>query len=174
MNNLSTEFMNSLALSQNIENPNNLNSDNNIVQNILSNDIAIMSGGNNEDIEDEMNNSLNEHLLEEFKKNVKSWLKYDNDIKRVQQALKGLKEKKNSINDEILNFMKKFNIEDLNTKDGVIRYKTTYVKEPLSQKTIKTKLQEIFENQPDVYEKIENIFNNRGKIEKNSLRRVNL
>lgn len=174
MNNLTTEFVNNLALSQNIENPNQSNADNSIVQNILSNDVALIGGNNSTSIEDEMNNSLNEHLLEEFKKNVKNWLKLDNDIKRVQLALKGLKEKKNSINEEILNFMKKFNIEDLNTKDGVIRYKTTYVKEPLSQKTIKNKLQEMFENQPEIYEKIEGIFTNRGKIEKNSLKRVNL
>jgi seryl-tRNA synthetase len=174
MNNLTTEFVNNLALSQNIENPNQSNADNSIVQNILSNDVALIGGNNSTSIEDEMNNSLNEHLLEEFKKNVKNWLKLDNDIKRVQLALKGLKEKKNSINEEILNFMKKFNIEDLNTKDGVIRYKTTYIKEPLSQKTIKNKLQEMFENQPEIYEKIEGIFTNRGKIEKNSLRRVNL
>lgn len=174
MNNLTTEFVNNLALSQNIENPNQSNADNSIVQNILSNDVALIGGNNSTSIEDEMNNSLNEHLLEEFKKNVKNWLKLDNDIKRVQLALKGLKEKKNSINEEILNFMKKFNIEDLNTKDGVIRYKTTYIKEPLSQKTIKNKLQEMFENQPEIYEKIEGIFTNRGKIEKNSLKRVNL
>lgn len=174
MNNLTTEFVNNLALSQNIENPNQSNADNSIVQNILSNDVALIGGNNSTSIEDEMNNSLNEHLLEEFKKNVKNWLKLDNDIKRVQLALKGLKEKKNLINEEILNFMKKFNIEDLNTKDGVIRYKTTYIKEPLSQKTIKNKLQEMFENQPEIYEKIEGIFTNRGKIEKNSLKRVNL
>ena len=33
--------------------------------------------------------------------------------------------------------MARFNIEDLNTKEGIIRYKKTFVKEPLTQKMIK-------------------------------------
>jgi CO dehydrogenase/acetyl-CoA synthase beta subunit len=70
--------------------------------------------------------------------------------------------------------MGRFNIEDLNTKEGIIRYRKTYVKEPLSQKTIKTKLEELFKNDLDTFEKVQKIFTEREKIEKTSLRRLKL
>jgi hypothetical protein len=70
--------------------------------------------------------------------------------------------------------MSKFNIEDLNTKDGIIRYRKTFVKEPLSQKTIKNKLEELFKDDQENFEKIEKIFTDREKIEKMSLRRLKL
>ena len=70
--------------------------------------------------------------------------------------------------------MGKFNIEDLNTKDGIIRYRKTFVKEPLSQKTIKTKLEELFKDDVENFEKIAKIFTDREKIEKTSLRRLKL
>ena len=63
--------------------------------------------------------------------------------------------------------MGKFNIEDLNTKDGIIRYRKTFVKEPLSQKTIKTKLEELFKDDVENFEKISKIFTDREKVEKN-------
>ena len=70
--------------------------------------------------------------------------------------------------------MHRFNIEDLNTKDGIIRYRKTFVKEPLSQKTIKTKLIEMFKDDQSTMEKVEKIFTDREKVEKTSLRRLKL
>jgi hypothetical protein len=78
------------------------------------------------------------------------------------------------MNEKILDFMARYNIEDLNTKEGIIRYKKTYVKEPLTQKLIKEKLNELFKDSDTNLEKINEIFNNRGKVEKTSLRRLRL
>ena len=78
------------------------------------------------------------------------------------------------MNEKILDFMARYNIEDLNTKEGIIRYKKTYVKEPLTQKLIKEKLNELFKDSDSNLEKINEIFNNRGKVEKTSLRRLKL
>ena len=109
-----------------------------------------------------------------FKDNVKQWLDLDNQLKRLAAASKERRKKKNDINLRILEFMGKFNIEDLNTKDGIIRYRKTFVKEPLSQKTIKTKLEELFKDDVENFEKIAKIFTDREKIEKTSLRRLKL
>ncbi len=138
----------------------------NLVENIMNNDVAID--------ETQMTESMNELMLEEFKKNVQSWILIDNQMKRLAAASKQLKVKKKDMNEKILDFMARYNIEDLNTKEGIIRYKKTYVKEPLTQKLIKEKLNELFKDSDSNLEKINEIFNNRGKVEKTSLRRLKL
>jgi|TARA_B100001093_G_C26563395_1_gene899744 hypothetical protein len=137
-----------------------------IVDNIMNNDIAVD--------ETQMTESMNELMLEEFKKNVQTWMNYDNQMKRLAAASKLLKTKKKEINEKILDFMARYNIEDLNTKEGVIRYKKTFVKEPLTQKMIKDKLNELFKNNENDLNRVNEIFNNRQKVEKTSLRRLKL
>ena len=158
---------------QNYAEANNLTTDNslehhNMINNIMNNDIAI------DNTSQAMTESMNEALLEEFKGHVKDWLELDNQLKRLAAAAKERRKKKNDINLKILEFMGRFNIEDLNTKEGIIRYRKTYVKEPLTQKTIKTKLEELFKNDQDTFEKVQKIFTEREKIEKASLRRLKL
>ena len=137
-----------------------------IVDNIMNNDIAVD--------ETQMTESMNELMLEEFKKNVQTWMNYDNQMKRLAAASKLLKTKKKEINEKILDFMARYNIEDLNTKEGIIRYKKTFVKEPLTQKMIKDKLNELFKNNENDLNRVNEIFNNRQKVEKTSLRRLKL
>ena len=162
--------MNAENLIKNYATSNNLVNDNtnneNVVSNIIDNDIAVDST--------DMTESMNEVLLDEFKKDVQDWMNIDNQMKRLEVALKERRKKKKDLNLKILDFMGRFNIEDLNTKEGIIRYKKTYVKEPLSQKIIKEKLLDIFKNDKENSERVEKIFTNREKIEKTSLRRINI
>lgn len=164
---LNQETLKSYAEAHNLTTDNSLEH-HNMINNIMNNDIAI------DNTSREMTESMNEALLEEFKDNVKQWLELDNQLKRLAAASKERRKKKNDINLKILEFMGKFNIEDLNTKDGIIRYKKTFVKEPLSQKTIKTKLEELFKDDQENFEKIVKIFTDREKVEKTSLRRLKL
>ena len=147
---------------------NNLNQTpvSNLAENILNNDVAIE--------ENQMTESMNELMLEEFKKNVQDWMTLDNQLKRLAAAAKGVRTKKKNLNEKILDFMARYNIEDLNTKEGVIRYKKTFVKESLTQKIIKEKLNELFKDSPENLDKVNDIFTNRGKVEKTSLRRLKL
>tara|TARA_B100000900_G_scaffold142671_1_gene120948 strand:+ start:8525 stop:9013 length:489 start_codon:yes stop_codon:yes gene_type:complete len=146
----------------------NQNQHNGLVDNIMNNDIAL--DNTNTDLVE----TMNEALLEEFKDNVQAWMDLDNQLKRLEAASKQRKTKKKELNEKILDFMAKYNIEDLNTKQGVIRYKKVFVKEPLSQKIIKEKLSDLFRDDQTNYEKIEKIFTDRGKVEKQSLRRLKL
>jgi hypothetical protein len=146
----------------------NQNMDNSLVDNIMNNDIAL--DNTNTDLVE----TMNEALLEEFKDNVQAWMDLDNQLKRLEAASKQRKTKKKELNEKILDFMAKYNIEDLNTKQGVIRYKKVFVKEPLSQKIIKEKLSDLFRDDQTNYDKIEKIFTDRGKVEKQSLRRLKL
>lgn len=164
---LNQEALQSFAAANNL-NQNNEMEHHVMINNIVNNDIAI------DNTTQAMTESMNEALLEEFKGHVKDWLELDNQLKRLAAAAKERRKRKNDINLKILEFMGRFNIEDLNTKEGIIRYKKTYVKEPLTQKTIKTKLEELFKNDQDTFEKVQRIFTEREKIEKTSLRRLKL
>jgi Family of unknown function (DUF5760) len=118
--------------------------------------------------------SIDNALLDEFKNQVRMWWQYDTDIKRLQIAIRERKTAQNHITDKVLDFMKRHNIEDLNTKEGVLRYRTSVVKAPLSQKSIKTKLSEYFERDPNAMNFIKKIFEDREKVEKVSLRRLKI
>jgi|TARA_B110000211_G_C13960326_1_gene500277 hypothetical protein len=160
--------MNTDNLIKNFANNNNLNDNlnDNIVSNIIDNDVAVDST--------DMTESMNEVLLDEFKKDVQDWMSLDNQMKRLEVAVKERRKKKKDLNLKILDFMDRFNIEDLNTKEGIIRYKKSFVKEPLSQKKIKDKLMDMFKDDNAISEKVEKIFTDRGKVEKTTLRRINI
>ena len=110
--------------------------------------------------------------LDEFRKYVKTYLDVDNDIKKLKGAMKERNNVKKEISNFIINFMIKFNIEDLNTKQGKIRYNVKKVKAPLSQKQIKEKLEELHSPTISCEELTKEIFENRGTIEKHSLTRL--
>ena len=158
---MSDNLIRNYAEANNLDN----NPHTNFAHTILENDIAID--------ENQLTESMNEMMLDEFKENVKAWTLADNQVKRLNAASKQLKTKKKELNEKILDFMARFNIEDLNTKEGIIRYKKTFVKEPLTQKMIKEKLNEAFKDS-DSLEKINKIFTNRNKVEKTSLRRLKI
>ena len=118
--------------------------------------------------------SIDNALLEDFKNQVKIWWELDTAIKRLQIAVRERKKAQNVMNAKILDFMRRHNIEDLNTKDGVLRYKATYVKAPLSQRNIKEKLSEYFERDPNAMNILRKVFEERDKVEKVTLRRIKM
>lgn len=117
---------------------------------------------------------IDKALLEEFKQQVKLWWDLDTAVKRLQQAAKERKKVQEKLSAKILQFMQRHNIEDLNTKDGVLRYKSTYVKAPVSTKDLKEKLSTHFSDNTTALEIIKRTFDDREKVEKVSLRRVKL
>jgi hypothetical protein len=113
--------------------------------------------------------------LEEFKNYVKRWLDCDNFIKKAQEAIKEKRKYRDKLNEVITKFMVKYNIEDLNTKEGRIRCKQTYKVAPVNQKIIKERITDYFST--DIEKKNEilsKVFENREKIEQVSLRRLKI
>lgn len=139
----------------------------NPIQNPIHNIINNQNGGNIDD--DEGPNPVE---LDEFKNTVKSYLQIDNDIKKLRQTVKEKNNQKNVLMPKIMEFMSNYNIEDLNTQDGVLRYKKTFVKASLSQKNIKSKIIDFFDNSKKSEELTKYLFDDREKIEKISLRRL--
>lgn len=117
-------------------------------------------------------NSVDEVVIKQFREDVQKWIDMDNDLKRLQIAIKLRKQKHDELTQKIQLFMEKNNLEDLETKDGVIRYKKTVVQSPLSQKTIKIKLNELLVNNTELLNTVNNIFLDKTKVEKCKLKRI--
>jgi hypothetical protein len=114
-------------------------------------------------------------LLDEFKQQVRTWMELDNIIKSLQTAMKERRLYKKHLTTKIVDFMNRYNIEDLDTREGSIRSRVSYVKSPLSQKMIREGILKYFEHNSAVGAQVaEAVFNNnRDRTEKISLRRSN-
>lgn len=121
-------------------------------------------------------NDIPENIsLEEFKGYVKKWFEFDNFIKKAKDIIKEKKDSRDKLSTLISKFMCKYDIEDLNTKEGRIRCKTTVVKAPVSQKIIKDKITDYFkENEHQKNDILHKIYDDREKVEKVSLRRLKI
>lgn len=117
-------------------------------------------------------NIPSEEELEQFRGYVKNYIEIDNDIKKLRAAIKDRNSVKKEISTYILAFMSKFNIEDLNTKYGKIRYHITQVKKPLNEKLIKNRLLENYSPGIAPEDLSKKIFDNRQMSEKHTLKRV--
>ena len=103
-------------------------------------------------------------------------MEVDNAVKKLQAAIKERNSAKNIIAQRILSFMCKFNIEDLNTKEGKLKYRVSQVRAPISQSTIKARLIENYDQVVDSKMSIDDLTkkifdNDRAVKEKHSLRR---
>lgn len=119
---------------------------------------------------------LVDDTLDDFKNKVKIWMKLDNEVKELSSKIKMLdverKQRKkylSTLTPYILSYMNSNEIEELNSRDGRLQYKTSVVKPPLSQKNLKTILYDRFN---DNHEDLDKIFKEREKVTKVSLRRL--
>jgi hypothetical protein len=112
--------------------------------------------------------------LEEFKNYVKAFIEIDNDVRKLKVAIKERSMVKNTLSKNIVAFMGKFSIEDLNTKHGKIRYQVTRSRKPLSKTDIKTRLLEVWDPSLTAVEISSKVFDNEGAdmTEKHSLKRI--
>lgn len=118
-------------------------------------------------------------LLEEFKEHVKYWMSIDNEVKDINKKIKLLDSERKrrrmimeTLTPKITKYMQQNDIEELNSKDGSLKYRQAYVKQPLTQKQIKTQLYNQFGDVDKHIETLNNIFQNRSKIKKESLKRL--
>lgn len=138
------------------------------IQNLINQEVEKVEKANNIDYS-HLNDSNQEFV--EFKENIKVWLKMDDDIKTLQNALKEIKKKKEEMTPKILSFMKNNELKHLDTNDGKIQYKSSFVSKPLNKKMIINRLGDYFKD----FEKGANaaafILENREKEEKIRLTR---
>lgn len=121
----------------------------------------------------------NNDEIEEFKSQVRLWLKTDNEVKEISSKIKlldGERKQRKKILDvlttTILSYMNTNEIDELNSRDGVLKYKKSMIKEPLTKKQIIDKLIEQFGDSEKTQNIINKIFIDRKKVEKQTLRRI--
>ena len=125
----------------------------------------------------EANTYTQEDSIEEFKEKVKNWIKLDLEVKSINAKIKMLDiERKNrkkfmeALSESILKFMTQNEIDELNSKEGIVKFKKSSVKKPYSQKELIQRLKSEFESVEDAEQKIRDIFyKNRERLEKTKL-----
>ena len=109
--------------------------------------------------------------LEDFKVKVSEWFKLDDQIRKLEIAVKERKTMRNKLNDSIKHFMFKYNYDDLNTQHGMIKAKKKEYVVPVKVNDIKSKIIEYSNLSGD--ELIDKIFNvERQKVEKHTIKRL--
>ena len=108
----------------------------------------------------------------DFKEDVKTWLKLDDDIKTLNDAIKERKSKKTEITPRLLDFMEKHNINDLNTNDGHLKFQKSLRSKPLSKKYLLDRLGFYFKSEMKGEKVVNFIYNNREKSETSNIKRV--
>jgi hypothetical protein len=89
--------------------------------------------------------------LEDFRRDVKIWMDLDNTVKKLKTMAKEKVKTQRDLTAKIIAFMSKYNIEDLNTRDGKLRYKVKRVKPPAPrQVVIKERLEACLKGNPDL------------------------
>lgn len=117
--------------------------------------------------------------MDRFKNQVKQWIALDNEVKDISAKMRFLdKERKrrkqamDAMKQSIIVFMGSNDIDQLNSKDhGVIKTRTSYVKEALTRKMLLTRLRNSFRDDTQVEEKLKEVFDNRERRPKQLLLR---
>jgi len=97
----------------------------------------------------------------------------DDDIQTLNQAIKERKKKKNELTPELLDFMEKYKIHDLNTQDGHLKYQKTIRSQPVSKKYLILKLGDFFKNMNKSEKVVNFLYEGRNKKESYNLKRIN-
>lgn len=116
-----------------------------------------------------------EMSMADFKNCIKRWFELDNYLKRAQEVLKEKRTEKSKLSEVIMKFMCDHNIEDLNTKEGRIRCKNTYVKAPVNKQLVQQRIADYFvHDEQRQKEIIDKIYEERETVEKTTLRRLRI
>ena len=94
-------------------------------------------------VDDIINNNNNEPTTEEletFKNLVNDWFKYDDQIRKLNIAMKERKNYQRVLNNKIEEFMFNYKYNDLNTQHGRIKTNVKECKVPIKMNDIKTKI----------------------------------
>jgi hypothetical protein len=122
--------------------------------------------------QEEMTEQEFQFCKEQLKANVKIYLDMDDQIKALNKAIVERRKKKNELSKEILVTMKKYEIDNMNTKNGKLIYSTTKSSKPLNKNNLITGLNLYFQDEEKAKNVSKIVLEHREKIEKVKLRRT--
>jgi len=124
-----------------------------------------------DDIINDEKNEPSKEELETFKNLVNDWFKYDDQIRKLQIAMKERKNYQRVLNSKIEQFMFNYKYNDLNTQHGRIKTNVKECKVPIKMNDIKTKIMQY--NNLSGEELLKRIFEeDRTTVVKKNIRRV--
>jgi predicted nucleic acid-binding Zn-ribbon protein len=85
---------------------------------------------------------------EELVTNIKEWIKMDTEISQLQNEIKERKNKKKLLTEQLMDVMKKNDIDCFDINGGSLVYKKNMIKKPISSKMLISTLQTYFESNP--------------------------
>lgn len=108
--------------------------------------------------------------LDTLKTLVSEWFKFDDQIRKLQIAIKERKVHQKALNNKIEKFMFDYKYKDLNTQHGRIKANERKVKVPVKMSEIKQKILEYKDLSGE--ELLNEIFSDRPTVIKKNIRRV--
>jgi len=110
---------------------------------------------------------------EKLQKNVKEYLELEEQITALKKAVKERTETRKTLSNEILENMKKLDLNHMNIKDGKLVYKVTNNYKSITQRALSESLQSVFNNNDEAaQEAFKKILSSRERVEKVSLKHV--
>lgn len=109
--------------------------------------------------------------MEDFKTHVTMWLRLDTDIARLQTALRERRVVKQQLTTQVVAFMIRFGIDDLDTRECRLSCRVRQVRAPLPHRIIHERLVGIYADDPVAARTITDTVFNRDRVERVSLRR---
>jgi seryl-tRNA synthetase len=99
-----------------------------------------------------------------FENKIQQWVHIDNQVKKLNEEIKQLREQRNSIESNLTNYVKTNNIADKTIKvnNDKLKFVDTKVPEPLTFKYLEKTLGEIIKNESQVQVIMEHIKQKRA------------
>tara|TARA_X000000950_G_C13836622_1_gene628477 strand:- start:1138 stop:1491 length:354 start_codon:yes stop_codon:yes gene_type:complete len=105
-------------------------------------------------------------------RNVKNWVRLDNEIRALKKEENNRKNEKKEINDTLVQLMRDTDIDCIDIKDGQLCYTKKNVKKPITKKTLLNILTKYFEGDLEKAEYTNQfILDNREEVIKETITR---
>lgn len=122
---------------------------------------------------DEITEAPTEEELNDFKLKVSEWLKLDDQIRKLNIAIKERKTHQKAIEKNISTFMMKYKYDNLNTQQGQIKCNIRMVNLPIKLSTIKTNVLNTNMDPNEIISGLRTLFiGDRPKVQKQVLKRI--
>ena len=111
---------------------------------------------------------------EQLVNNIKEWIKMDGEILKLKMDIKERNNKKKLLTNDLVDVMKKNEIDCFDITGGALVYKKNKVKKPINGKTLLSALQNYYKDQPTVAEDLtKHIMSSREEQIKETIKRKN-
>jgi hypothetical protein len=105
-------------------------------------------------------------------KNIKEWVRLDNEIKALKKEEKSRKTEKKTLNDTLIELMRTNEIDCVDIKDGQICYNQKTIKKPITKKNLLNILSKYYQGDIDKAEIVNDfILENREETIKETITR---